>query len=399
MSDAKPPSRFGQTFATWLVLAVVPPLVLLAAYDPISKPPFGVRLWFDDYDTSVYVNASRWVNGPGTLYVDVTSEYPPAANLIFAAVRLVADALRPLPGDLDSFVWVWVTVNWWVYLAVARLTLRRLPRHALWLWVNPVTLYFSLLKFDLYPTALTYLVLHAASRERYLTAAAWLGLAAAVKGYPLFFAPVFVAFVWRRAGFSQALRGAVICGPIFVGPLVVVASYAGVGNATLPFRYHAARVLDERAGASLYDVLIHNLGLGQVRSVNHNRVPTLLQLATVALAVSLWPARVDRFASSAALAVMGFVTFSRFFSPQFVIWLVPFAAYADSRPVRLSVLAMLAATYLVFPIAFDYRDLHDADAPGRPLYYSVAVVVALLTRLVVMWCALAAGRDHRGSGA
>jgi len=393
MADQLPsPTPLAQRVWFWLILALAGPLALYVGFGWLSTSSVkGVRLFFDSYDPLVYYNASSWVANGGTLYRDVLSEYPPAATLIFAAVRYISETLRPFPSAFDSFVWAWMSTAWVVYLAIIRTTLNHLPPKMVWLWLNPVVLYFALQRFDIYPAGLTLLALIAASRDRYLTAALWLGLAASVKGYPLFVVPAFVLYVLKLAGFSRAIRACVICGGVFVAPICVVASYAGWDAATLPFLYHAARGLDPDEKSSTYHVAIEVLGIEQVRDLTANRtIPRVLQLATVLLAASLVPSRIDRidqFALAGLLAVTGFMSFSLFFSPQFVIWLVPFAVYSNSRLILATVHATLVATWLFFPVAYDLKLANPGSAFNENLF-DFAVLLMTVLRFVVMAASL-----------
>jgi len=309
----------------------------------------------------------------------------------------MSELLMPFQSAFDSFVWAWMSTAWVVYLAIIRTTLKHLPRKMVWLWLNPVVLYFSLQRFDLYPAGLTLLALIAASRDRYLTAALWLGLAASVKGYPLFVVPAFALFVLKMAGFSRAIWCCVICGGVFVAPICVVASYAGWDAATLPFLYHAARGLDPDEKSSTYHVAIEVLRIEQVRALTADRtVPRVLQLATVLLAASLVPSRIDQFALAGLLAVTGFMSFSLFFSPQFVIWLVPLAMYSNSRMVVVTVHATLLATWLFFPVGYDLK-LADPSSVFKQNLFDFAVLLMTLLRFVVMAVALGTLLTRKGS--
>ena len=54
-----------------------------------------IRFVFDPYDLNVYFASSRWVTESGRLYYEVESEYPPLANLIFAAFRYLGAIINP----------------------------------------------------------------------------------------------------------------------------------------------------------------------------------------------------------------------------------------------------------------------------------------------------------------
>jgi hypothetical protein len=53
--------------------------------------------------------------------------------------------------------------------------------------------------------------------------------------------------------------------------------------------------------------------------------------------------------NSFIFAVLGFMTFSAFYSPQFVLWLLPLVCFSDSCAMLASVIALSWLTYLYFP--------------------------------------------------
>ena len=391
MTQPPSPCRTRLGWLAWFLLALAGPLFLYLNWNWLTTTrPGGVRVAFDGYDLGIYHTTSRWAVGDGTLYRDVFSEYPLAANLIFAAVRLVADHLDPFPSSLDSFCWVWTSAAWMVFVAVLRRVALELPWPALLLWLNPAVLYFTLLRFDVYPAALTLFCLLAARRNRPLTAAGWLGLAVAVKGYALVLVPAFVVFVWRVAGVRKALVAGAICvGPFALGNAVVYA-YAGLDGMAGPYRFHAQRKLDSES--STYDTAADVFGqAGAKRIVEYPRVATALQLAGALLAAGLLALpRRDPFAglvNAGLVALTALTSFSLFYSPQFVLWIVPLAACSDSRLLRVVVHVCLVGTLAYFPVAFDLRVASGYAEPEKG-FFVLAVLVVTLSRLAVTALAL-----------
>src|SRR5262249_41224794 len=134
-------------------------------------------------DVHDYFNYATGLLGGGAAYRDVASPYPLLANLLFAMVRLITS----LFGGLDAFVWRWAALAGVAYVMVLDTVMARASS---WLatlaWLAPATIYFALLRYDIYPAAATLLALLAIRRDSYLAGAAWLGLAVALKGYALF---------------------------------------------------------------------------------------------------------------------------------------------------------------------------------------------------------------------
>jgi len=170
--------------------------------DLLEQPPNLAATWVPrpggDQRSGSLLPVKQLGRGQGTLYVNVPSEYPLLANLFFALVRLVSGALNTQPTALLSFEVTWVTCGWWMWLAVLFLLWRNAPRRAIWLWLNPAALYFSLYRFDVYLVAGTLLCLLAARDGRIRTAALLLGATVALKGFAILFVPAFALWVWQN---------------------------------------------------------------------------------------------------------------------------------------------------------------------------------------------------------
>lgn len=384
----------------WLALAIAGPLLLHACWDVVTSRPAGIRVAFDSFDIGVYYQSARWIAGDGTLYRDVVSEYPLGANLIFAAVRLTSDSLRPFPDSLQSFYWSWMSLAWLVYAAVLWRVSNELGWRAALLWLNPAVLYFTLSRFDIYPAALTLLWLLAVRRQRLLAGCGWLGLAIAVKGYPLFLVPAFTAFVWRVAGLRSAVIAAAVCVAPFVAANTAVYATAGYRAMAAPYRFHAERTLDTES--STYDAIADVFGWAGAREMA--RRPQLVRAGQVAcafLAAGLFLLRrgdpFARLVASGLVALIGLLSFSLFYSPQFVLWLVPLVACSVSPLLHIVMHVYLLTTLYYFPIAFDLRLASNfARRAARTFRCSVAAVTAsrfaLLT--VVLAQLLGVGRGN-----
>src|SRR5262249_33546766 len=82
-------------------------------------------------------------------------------------------------------------------------------------------------------------------------------------------------------------------------------------------------------------------------------------------------------------AVLGFMTFSVFYSPQFVLWLLPLVCFSRSGPMLISAIAFSWLTYLYFPISYH---LGHRAAP-----FHAAVVAVSLVRVFMMSLAIVHG--------
>jgi uncharacterized membrane protein len=349
-------------------------------------------------DVHVYQGyAERLLHG-ALPYRDVFVEYPPGAFAVFlppaafgaahynaafktlmalcgaATIVLVALVLAEL-GASQRRVWVAVGL-----LALSPLAL------------GPI----SLNTYDAWPALLTVLALWLLLRGWELPAFAVLGLAVATKVYPLVLVPLAAWFLWRRADTRRvlvALGVLVVCAAAAIAPFAAYSSH-GVYES---FHAQASRGLQiESLGASVLLVL-DRLGLYHARVVETtgvagrnltggtaDAVAALLVVLEAAAVVTVWAlyARARDLRGwlpvAFAAAVAGFIAFTKVFSPQYLVWLLPLVVVAGN-----AVAIALAAVALVLAQVwfFHYHALFRVAWPVWLLVARDLVMVALYLAL------------------
>jgi uncharacterized membrane protein len=327
-------------------------------------------------------------------YRDFFMEYPPGALAVFLPPAAFGSghynaAFKALMALCGAALLVLVA------LVLARLgaSPRRLWTAVLLVALSPIALGpISLNTYDAWPALLTIAVLAALLAGRSVVALALLGLAFAAKVYPVVLLPPALLFVWRTGGRALALRalGAFAgVAALVVVPFLVLAPH-GLAES---FRAQAARALQvESLGASLL-VAAHQLGLYSATVVVHTRHAISFDLAgslpqAVAVASSaaqalavllvLWfyargPDNPRRLTVAFAAAVAGFLAFTRFFSPQYVVWLVPFVALLGPVAWVLGASALVLAQVWFF----HYRDVFTLGGYGWLVLVRDLLLVAL----------------------
>jgi hypothetical protein len=342
--------------------------ILLALFGVRAERVYGIWI-IDPHDLSVYFDSSRWIIDGGRLYRDVLSEYPLMANMIFAAWRYLGNLLYP---GIKGFQYIWVISAGLIFLwAVYRVATGTTLLAAL-AWVAPAPIYFGLFRFDIYPAVATLLALFAIRRASYIAGAVWLGVAAALKGYALFMLPAFCIFMIYQRGFGTA----VYIGMLAVAPMIltlfVTLMFAGWEGLLAPLEYHMQRGFN---GESTYDAI--NYFLGTQLSLNQMPlVPQSLQLASALVAAAMRPKTFGDLVNAFLFAVLGFMTFSVFYSPQFVLWVLPIVCFSHSRVMVIAAIIFSWLTFLYFPIVYHL-------AYGSALFGALVVAVTLL-RLFMM---------------
>jgi hypothetical protein len=220
--------------------------------------------------------------------------------------------------------------------------------------------------FDALPIAITMAALLAFARERPALGFALLGAGTMTKLFPGLLAVV--AFVWlfrARGERAAALRGAAIFTAVV---LAISLPFAGSGYVD-SFTFHLDRPVQiestpatvlfalggsDVTGTNLRPDRFKSNGLDGGFAPEVQRLFALLLAGALALIVALAArARDARHLVLCGFAVLlAFVTLGKVFSPQYVIWLAPFAALAwvwGRRAVALLVGAAIILTRVEFP--------------------------------------------------
>lgn len=330
---------------------------------------FGMRLLFDPHDIRVYFESSRWIFGYGTLYQDVASEYPPLANLVFAIARTVASTIN---RDALPFEYVWVIAAGLVYLYALARVASETSQLAMLAWLAPAPIYFALFRYDIYPAAALLLAMLALRRDDHFEGAFWIGIAIALKGFALFLLPAFFVFVFYRSSLKAAIYGAGLAlAPIIVS-LFAVLVFAGWQGVAAPFALQSGRGFN---GESLYDAINYVANFA-FTAKDISPFPPLAQLACSLIAAAMRPRTFPELVNAFLFAVLGFITFSTFYSPQFVLWILPIASFSSSCAILISSVAFSWLTFLYFPISYDLA--HHEPA------FKVSVVAVTALRLLLM---------------
>lgn len=266
-------------------------------------------------------------------YRDFDLEYPPAALPVFI-----------VPALLEQYRYTRIfQAEMFVCLAVLVLTVAAVAgaRPAILAAVAPLALGSVVLsRFDFWPASLAALAVYFILRERPYLSAVFLGTAAAAKLWPAALIPVFLIWLARGTGARSARRwllATLATLVVWFLPFTILSPHGVVHS----FRAQLARPLQlESLGGAVLLGVHHATGssLGVVSSFgSQNLVGSgvgAVELATTIVGgialLAVWvlfatgPITQARFLASCAAAIAALVAFGKVFSPQFMIWLIPF---------------------------------------------------------------------------
>ncbi len=315
-----------------------------------------------------------------------------------------------------------------IALLVAILSQLRLPPAYALLMLLPGGLYFGFNRHDLPVMVLVLLALWLQFAGRYRFAALALGLGIMTKWYPLVLVPLLLSHgFWterRRAAargeeaplvgllVRQVLLPGLVVGAVIASVLAITYLWHGGGLPAVTALFEWHRAVREPNHASLLALMTSADAWGwlplEARAVWMDRF-SLLQLVPPFL-IALLPLR-SRAAliEAALLATLGMVLFSKFFSPQWVLWIVALAILRAPRRriYLLLIVALQVVIYLQLPVFFfsgmEAMRRGEAEAMGAAFWYATNTRVALLFAfyLAALWGLSRAllARDPDGTGA
>jgi Protein of unknown function (DUF2029). len=336
-------------------------------------------------DTPVYQRYGDWMTHGSLPYRDFAIEYPPGALPVFV-LPAIGNSGGTNPSAEPDRVRAEYRRNFEFLMAACGLATLALMAGALrylrfsngraagalgLLALTPLLLGPVILsRFDLWPVLVAMIGLVAI-----LIGLEWigflaLGLATAVKIFPVVLLPIACIWAWKRLG----RRELAACLGIFLAalaacyvPFVILAPH-GVWHS---ISVQLGRPLQiESLGAATLVAVHHLFGLG-VSTVSGSGsqnldasgagtiaiVQTVLQAAAL-IGTWIWFARGEasgeRLARASAAAIVAFVAFGKVLSPQYMIWLCPFVLLVRGRR-GIAGAALLVASLVLTQLWFPYR--------------------------------------------
>jgi hypothetical protein len=288
------------------------------------------------------------------------------------------------------------------------------PAWALVLFL-PGPAFYAFNRFDVLPMVLVLGAVLALLRERLLLAGVLLGLATMTKIWPIALAPLFVSHrlscTWRARGGGtwrwlarEALAPAAACIAVCAGVLAISYWQAGSGERGFDAMTRVYLWHDQERKANHSSVLALMTAperWGWVQSAQRDRWEQLFKYAMVlpTLVLSLFGLRTKAaLLHAAGFTALACVIFQKFFSPQWVLWvlplLLPLAGRAKSYRVLLPLLAVLI--YVQLPLLFygDSKITPTGYDPSDRFWFVTNARVVLLFVLwaLALWGALAERR-------
>jgi hypothetical protein len=374
---------------SWLV-PFAGSLLFVACYAAIM----WVHPWSDDRisDIRLYAGVAHSIQIGRLPYRDFLFGYPPLAIPVMILGGIGGTSYE---AYRDTFMWFMLLVGislvplTWV---VAKRTRANEVVAVGAVAISPLLLGAMLrTHFDLVPVALTVAALALLVSERPRAGFAVLGVAIAVKGYPLVVAVVAVPWLWKHAGRRTCLQALGILAAV-VGPILIAGLAVSGHGALSSLSDQLSRPAEiESTGASILFALGH-LGFTypQVNTAaaswglsapEAGAVAALLDLAALASMVAItwlvWRRGDGRALVLGSLtATVVFAACGKVLSPQYLIWVIPLFALAAAwrmHALAAAVGTAMLLTFIMFPVHF-----HDVVFQRTPWLVEVGARNLLL---------------------
>ncbi|MEZ0074542.1 glycosyltransferase family 87 protein [Planotetraspora sp. GP83] len=314
-------------------------------------------------------------------YVDYPVEYPVGIGGIMEFARRLAGGDGVRFYDITVILMGVSLVAGVLLMAALAGPTRRWD--ALWYAIGPAVILCAYINWDLAAGALALGGLLAWARERQYLAGALLALAVATKFYPLMFFGALFLLTVRTAKWLPFLKtaGAAVLTWLVVNVPVMVINFEGWKRF---YAFSSERGADW--GGLWYFFQTKQWGfLADPDSLNTMAMAVLAVLLLGVAALALLAPQRPRLMQLCFLALAAFMITNKVWSPQYVLWLVPFAVLA--RPKWGALLAWQIAECWYFFSIWLYlvgRDSEHANLGIGDTAYFLSVWARLITIVVLM---------------
>jgi uncharacterized membrane protein len=205
-----------------------------------------------------------------------------------------------------------------------------------------------------------------------------LAIAAMTKWYPVLLLPAYLVYHYRTEGninWRMILLFSMTCFLIVLPTLLL----GGLDALLVPYRFQGIRGLETLSLPAMIGRL--QTALSHKPIVESYYIFGFLFLQGIAALMSLF-ARIDRIEKLlqwCILIITMFVLFARIYSPQWLVWILPFLILAAKDKLDLIVIVVYSVVaYLGFPVVF------DAVGKSSPLMFVMSIMNFILLGIIAV---------------
>jgi uncharacterized membrane protein len=371
-------------------------------------------------DLLLYWNTCQHISHGELPFIGFRFEYPPLAALVFTGPRLLGAWHKPSFG---FYCWAFAFQSAMTAAMITPMIALLLVGAGRKIWAG-IGFYTALLvllhplivwRFDIFPALMTALAIYCLMTDRPLSAGAGLGIGIAVKLYPAVLLGLFLGYAVAHRRSMDAVRiGVAVIG---INVLVLIRYFLIGSDAYLWFlRFHMQRGVQLESLWAGIMMLGKNLKLTTLSRITafgayevHGpwanallrvEIPVMVFLLMFITVLAYRRMRIDQLqtgaisiptvTTSAFALLLVFASINKVFSPQYLVWLIPFAPFL--RPSRQWLLLLMCAT-TTFMFIYVYHWVSNLQWRGTlVLNFRNALAILLITSLI--FDLLPSKRDH-----
>jgi hypothetical protein len=352
-------------------------------FNNLSSDPNNSIRWFNDHnDRLAYMQDGIWIKTGGVPYRDVMSEYPQIPTYLFAIpFLLLGNASEQTLYFWHSSIFSFLMLVTLFFTIRMLFTLLQEHKKRAFLLLLPASLYFAYNRFDILPAFICLASFFFFKKGKYLQTGILLAIGVFTKWYPALLLPVFLAYDFyqhRRVNWKMIFAFILTCILIAL-PTILTAGWVGFLS---PYRMHVNRGLEQVSLPALLVLALRGSGLDlNTRLISMGFIS--LQLAAVPLSLFIRIDTEEKLLHWIIIVTGSFVLFSQIFSPQWMLWLMPFLILASSNYLDLIWITLYnIVTYLAFPVGMDISLNTGNEYPA--IFVIAGIAATLLVAVFVI---------------
>lgn len=306
-----------------------------------------IRFINDNADREIFHSRGLWYPLRKIPYLEVFSEYPQLGTYFFGLPHAILSLIHDSDYGKSEYRLTFsvITIIFLFASIVLLYKMREKRKYFAFFMLLPAALYFSYNRSDILPALLSLASIYLLSKERYKSSAFVLTLGILFKWYLMLLFPIFVTFYYSRHKKINWGMISIFCLTVILVILPTLLS-GGVEALLVPYKFHTARGLNKE---SMFYLLKSILG-----SDAWFFIFFVMQFSVVPLCIISKIDSLQKVIKWSALSILVFMLFAKFYSPQWILWVLPFLILrAQNRKDVLPIIIFDLATYLYFPVIYD----------------------------------------------
>ncbi len=338
----------------------------------------AVLLFRDGFDIDIYFKRASWLTENKLPYKEVFCEYPQLALAYFTFPLLFTKNF--LTYQKIIFLLNAIGFLFFIYFTLKLLEFFKKPLAYVFLFFLPSSLYFVFNRYEILVILITQISLYLLLTKKYKLSFFFLGLAVLTKWYPVLFFPLYLLPVLNSGNKRMLKKVVLIFFLTIFFPLFLSSIFLGVKAVLSPYLFHLSRSGGSGSLYGIFSLLFsHTFLEGSVLALLlalQFSLPAFYFFKLNDFKKRIWLPQ--EIVKALLLIVLVFILFSKFYSPQWILWFLPFLILVtDWKGVYLVIIYDLL-NYLQYPIAWVSVDIFSLPFNLLVLFRSLILICLIL---------------------